>query len=264
MHRIPFLFAGLLGLLSAHGQLINGSFEDGQGNPDLSGWTSSCNILPGPGAPGFGDYGVLVPHSNSGDCGGWSRMWYDVPEIINGETWTLSGWCGVFTFPFFSPYVGLRFGWREADGTLHFNTAALTNNGGYTYLSVTNTFTLADDDTVFIECEPGTASGMGVNQLYAMFDGLELTQEPMGVMEARAQAGLVLRSNVVTEQLWLAAEEPVLEIRIVELASGRSRSMPFNHIGDTIALEVASLAPGAHGLLVRTINGMHTTRFVKL
>ena len=111
------LFLGL-GVCSsyAYAQSFNGSFEDTLGNYNDSGWVSTCSVLPGPAAPGFGSVGVLVPHSNTSSCTGWSRFYHYVPWIADGETWTLSGWCGVFTFPFFSPYVGLRFGWKDALG----------------------------------------------------------------------------------------------------------------------------------------------------
>ncbi|MEO8067410.1 MAG: hypothetical protein ABI599_06925 [Flavobacteriales bacterium] len=245
-------------------QLANGSFEDGQGNFDSSGWISTGSALPGPPATGFGNYGVLVCTSNSAGCNGWSRFYQYVPGIADGGTWTLSGWCGVFTFPFFSPYVGIRTGWKDALGTLHFNTAALTNNGGYTYLSVTNTFTLAPGDTAFVECDPGTAGGMGTNQLFAMFDGLELTDITTDVSDRTEADPLVLRCNLVGDRLWFACGSAVQEVRIIEAGSGRSIHTSFEAQGTTNVVDVVQLSAGPSVLWVRTNAGIRTARFMKL
>src|SRR5262245_28319741 len=98
-------------------QLINGSFEDSLGNPSAVGWVGSCDIMPGPGAPGFGNYSMLVPHSNAPGCG-WSWLRQLVPAIGDGETWTLSGWCANFTWMWADPYSGFRFGIKDAQGNL--------------------------------------------------------------------------------------------------------------------------------------------------
>ncbi|MBK6543145.1 MAG: hypothetical protein IPG10_18045 [Flavobacteriales bacterium] len=257
------LFLGL-GVCSsyAYAQSFNGSFEDTLGNYNDSGWVSTCSVLPGPAAPGFGSVGVLVPHSNTSSCTGWSRFYHYVPWIADGETWTLSGWCGVFTFPFFSPYVGLRFGWKDALGTVHFNTAALTNNGGYTFLSVTNTFALAPGDTVFVECDAGTAGGMGVNQLFAMFDGLTLSQLPTSVVE-RSTHTLALGPNPVRDHLWVGGMERVREVRCIDGSGRMSAPRPFEARAGTVEVTVVDLPPGMHVLYLRSDTEVRTVRFVK-
>ena len=244
-------------------QLINGSFEDDLGNFSDSGWVSTCSVGFGPAAPGFGNTGILVPHGQTPGCG-WSRLYQFVPAIGDGETWTLSGWCGVFTFPFFSPYVGLRFGWQETDGTLHFNTAALTNTGSYTYLSVTNTFALAPGDTVFVECDPGTTSGMGSNQLFAMFDGLELNDVSTDVPDAAASATLNIHPDPVHDRIWVASPDPIEEVRVVDLGTGSVRPLPHILRGGTAEVDVTGLVPGAYMLWVRSAHEVRTGRFVKL
>ena len=259
---LPFLFVAVC-LSTVNAQLINGTFEDGQGNFDASGWTSTCPMGWGPAAPGYGDFGALVNHSNAG-CSGWSRATHMVPEIANGETWTLSGWCGVFTFPFFSPYVGFALGWKEADGTLHFFTGPLTNNGSYTYLQVTNTFALAPGDTAFVELKPGTASGGSGNQLFAMYDGLELTNLSTGTAEQSRIEALHLRTNMVQDVLWFACDEEVQEVRIIEAGSGRSISVPFDPRSGTIELDVTHISAGPAVLWVRTGAGIRIARFIKL
>ncbi len=253
----------LLSSILSSAQLINGSFEDGQGNFDASGWTSTCPMGWGPAAPGYGDFGALVNHSNAG-CSGWSRATYLVPEIADGETWTLSGWCGVFTFPFFSPYVGFGLGWKEADGTLHFFTAPVTNNGGYTYLQVTNTFALAPGDTAFVELDPGTASGGSGNSLYAMYDGLGLTNISTGATEQGRTQALHIRTNMVEDVLWFACDELVQEVRIIEAGSGRYAAVPFIPRSGTIELDLADISAGPMVLWLRTSTGIRTARFIKL
>ena len=260
---LSLLLLGFIPCASIHAQLINGSFEDGQGNFDDSGWTSTCPMVWGPAAPGYGDFGALVNHSNAG-CGGWSRATYLVPEIANGETWTLSGWCGVFTFPFFSPYVGFGFGWKEADGTLHFFTAPVTNNGGYTYLQVTNTFALAPGDTAFVEIDPGTASGGSGNSLFAMYDGLEITNISTGMSETLPSRELALRMSAAQDRLWLGCDEAILAVQLVELGSGRTMDMPTPCTGTTVEVDLQAYACGAYAVIARTATGLRASRFVKL
>lgn len=263
VRTFSIVLLGLVPFTGNHAQFINGSFEDGLGNFDDSGWTSTCPMVWGPAAPGYGDFGALVNHSNAG-CGGWSRATHLVPEIANGETWTLSGWCGVFTFPFFSPYVGFGFGWKEADGTLHFFTAPVTNNGGYTYLQVTNTFVLAPGDTAFVELDPGTASGGSGNSLYAMYDGLELTNLSTGMGETIPSRELALRISAAQDRLWLGCDEAIIALRIVELGSGRSVAVPLSNGGTTIEVDLQWFASGAYAAVARTASGQRAARFVKI
>lgn len=247
---------------SLHAQLLNGSFEDELGNPAFAGWVGTCDVMPGPGAPGFGSYSALVPHSNAPGCG-WSRLDQLVPFIGDGETWTLSGWCANFTWMFTDPYSGFRFGVKHADGDLDFNTAALQNTGSWTHLSVTNSFTLAPGDTVFVECDPGTVSGMGENQVFAMFDGVELEQLTTGVREADNRVRLHTRPNPVVDRLWVATDAPVLELRIIGM-DGAVTELPFARFSGTAEVDVADLAPGAHMVWARTRDGVSTVRFIKL
>lgn len=259
---LSILLLGFINCTGLRAQLINGSFEDGQGNFDASGWTSTCPMVWGPAAPGYGDFGALVNHSNAG-CSGWSRATHLVPEIANGETWTLSGWCGVFTFPFFSPYVGFGLGWKEADGTLHFFTAPVTNNGTYTYLQVTNTFALAPGDTAFVELDPGTASGGSGNSLFAMYDGLELINLSTGDAAPMPSRELAARMNVAQDRLWLGCDEAIIAVRLVELGSGRSFAMPLYTSRTTVEVDLRAFASGAYAVVAVTASGLRTARFVK-
>lgn len=247
---------------SASAQLINGSFEDGQGNFDVSGWTSTCPMIPGPAAPGFGAFGAMVNHSNAG-CSGWSRATYLVPTIADGETWTLSGWCGVFTWPFFSPQVGFGLGWKDAGGVPHFFTAPVTNNGSYTYLQVTNTFALAPGDTAFVELDPGTAGGGSGNQLFAMYDGLELSSLSTGITDVTSLPPLHIHPNPVVDRLWVAVDDVVMDVQVVAADGSVSRPSVVDH-GNTLEVDVTGRAPGVQMLLVRTASGLRTARFVQL
>jgi hypothetical protein len=254
----------LLALAStSHAQLVYGSFEDAQGNFKDSCWVSTCTAMPGPAAPNWGSYGILVPHSNSQGCGGWSRLYQYVPAIADGETWTLSGWAANFTFFWADPYIGFRFGWKDAGGTLHFNTAALQNTGQWTYLDVTNTFDLEPGDTVFVECDPGTVSGNGDNQVMAMFDGVELVSEPTNVHVAPPSLQLHMRPNPVIDRVWVASEDPLLELRIIGMDGAVERTVPFVQRNGTIEMNVSDLPAGAHLIWARSHAGVSTMRFVK-
>jgi hypothetical protein len=181
----------------------------------------------------------------------------------DGETWTLSGWCANFTWFWTDPYSGFRFGVKHAAGDLDFNTAALQNTGSWTYLSVTNSFTLAPGDTVFVECDPGTVSGNGDNQVFAMFDGVELAPLPTGVRSPEADRRLHLRPDPVVDRMWVAADGPILELRVIGLNGAVSQAVPFSGSGGTAEVEVEHLACGAHVLWARTARGVSTARFIK-
>jgi hypothetical protein len=241
-------------------QLANGSFEDALGNPSDSGWVSTCTAMPGPAAPGMGNWSMLVPHSNAPGCG-WSRMYQLVPVIGDGETWTFSGWCSNFTWFWADPYMGLRFGVKDAQGNLSFNTAALQNTGQWTYLSVTNSFTLAPGDTVFVECDPGTVSGMGNNQVFANFDGLELTSLSTGVHVA-TERPLALHPNPVAGQLWMAPADGLSEVKAIS-SEGAVHELSFSHSGSTAVIDATGLASGVHMLWARYADHVRTARFVK-
>lgn len=261
--RHLFLLLSFAWAMGTHAQLINGSFEDALGNPSDSGWVATCSTMPGPGAPGCGNYAILVPHSNAPGCG-WSRLDQLVPAIGDGETWTLSGWCANFTWFFADPYSGFRFGIKDAQGGLSFNTAALQNTGSWTYLSVTNTFTLDPGDTVFVECDPGSVSGMGSNQVFAMFDGVELVSLSTGVEEGHNSKQVHLRPDPAVDRVWVATGEPLLELRVIGINGGVQRELPFTASGGTAEVDITGLSSGVHQLWVRTASGVKSARFIKL
>lgn len=260
--RTTVLLISCVTITGLHAQLLNGSFEDEEGNPTWTGWVGTCDVMPGPAAPGFGDYGILVPHSNAPGCG-WSRLDQLVPAIQDGSTWTLSGWCANFTWFWADPYSGFRFGIKRADGTLEFNTAALQNTGSWTYLSVTNSFSLADGDTVFVECDPGTVSGLGENQVMAMFDGVELADLSTSVGGPDQGPELHLWPSVVQERLWVASDEPLLELRIVEMSGSMRHREAVTLRHGAMELDVSGLRAGAYVLWARSASGVVAERFVK-
>jgi hypothetical protein len=259
--RALCIAAAVLALSSVRAQLVNGSFEDMMGNYSDSGWVSTCSPIFGPAAPGWGNNGILVPHSNAPGCG-WSRLYQLVPAIADGETWTLSGWCCNFTYFWADPYIGFRFGIKHGDGSLSFNTAALMNFGAWDHLQVTNTFSLLPDDTVFVECDPGTVSGMGTNQVFANFDGVELTSPATGAHDATS-ATLPVHPNPAMDRLWVACEEVPLEVRVIGLGDGSSRTVPVIDRSGTMRIDVSGLSAGAYAIWVRVPNGVRTSRFVK-
>ena len=260
--RTALLLSLLLFFSRASAQLVNGSFEDALGAFSDSGWVATCSTGPGPGAPGYGGASILVPHSNAPGCG-WSRLYQLVPAIGDGETWTLTGWVANFTWFFINPYSGIRFGVKDAQGNLSFNTAALQNTGSWTFLSVTNTFSLAPGDTVFVECDPGTVSGNGSNAVWAMFDGLELSSLSTAVQGAAQREAVHLFPNPADDVLWAATGAPVLEARVIT-AAGQVRSVDVQGgAGGTWRVPVGGLAAGAYMLWLRTPVGVRTARFVK-
>lgn len=165
--------------------------------------------------------------------------------------------------PFWAnPQSGFRFGIKRADGTLEFNTAAWQNTGTWTHLSVTNSFTLAVGDTVFVECDTGTVSGLGDNQVFAMFDGVELVDLSTSVGEAASRPGLHTYPDPAQDRLWVAADEPIMELRLVTMSGAWSDAPLSAGYGTMAEVDVAGLSAGAHVLWARTASGVRTARFV--
>lgn len=248
---------------SLHAQLINGSFEDALGNPSDSGWVASCTTWWAPGEPGFGDQCVLVPHGNTPGCG-WSWFRQFVPEINDGETWTLSGWCNNDNWLIADAWIGFRFGIKDAMGNYTFNTAAVQNPHDWSFLTVTNSFSLVPGDTVFVSCVPGMLGLMGSITTYAMFDGVELTEVTTGIPGFHAPLRLHLRPDPVVDHLWVAVDAPLRELYAVGMDGKVHRSIPFTMSGNTAELDVSSLHAGAYVLWVRTSDRVGTERFIKL
>jgi hypothetical protein len=168
----------------------------------------------------------------------------------------------VFTFPFFSPYVGFGFGWKEANGTLHFFTAPVTSNGTYTFLQVTNTFALAPGDTAFVELDPGTGSGGSGLSLFAMYDGLELTSLSTG-NDGAVHRSLPVHPNPVTDRVWCAVQGAANDVSAIA-SDGKHHQLAFTDREGTIEAATDALPPGLYVLSVRTAQGIATARFTKL
>lgn len=247
---------------AANAQLINGSFEDALGVFSDSGWVSTCAVDFAAGAPGCGSASILVPHGNTTGCG-WSRLYQLVPAIGDGETWTLSGWCANFAWFIADPYIGFRFGVKDAQGNLSFNTPALQNTGNWTFLSVTNTFTLAPGDTVFVECEPGSLTELGLTLAQANFDGLELTSLATGLEEAAQGPVIHLHPQPADEVLRVACDAPVLEVRAFTAGGQVLAPSLRTFASGTMELDLTGLPSGMHVLWVRTAEGVRAERFLK-
>lgn len=235
-------------------QLLNGSFENGQGDFDATGWTATCGgTFPEAGAPGFGDQAIAVPHGESNGCSG-SFLIQLMPDIHNGETWTLTGWCYNFLYNISDPYIGIRMGVKYADGSYLYNTPALMSSGIWTGLSVTNTFTLSTGDTAYVMCDAGTVSGFGLGT-YAVFDGLALTNISTGVT-ALPQIEQAWRYDATNDQLIVAAAHAPLCVD----ALGRPVTLPIVSADrGSMRFSTATLKPG----MFVVGDGLRSLRFVK-
>lgn len=257
-HLCAILLSGITTIASA--QLINGSFES-DGTWDFSAWTATCGSpVPLPGAPGFGDFGAGVQHGESNGCGG-SFLYQLVPQIQDGEIWTLSGWCFNFLFNVSDPYIGIRMGVKHADGTFSYNTPALMSSGNWTHLNVTNSFTIATGDTAYVMCDAGTVSGMGGTN-YAVFDGLELTSLSTG-QDPREVGTRACFPNPAQERLWVDVPDRPQQLTIID-ATGREHAVAtFHHNGASLEADVSSIPAGPCVMLLKSATGIRTVRFIK-
>lgn len=249
-----------LSTITCSAQLLNGSFEDALGNFDLSHWQYTCigaSTMPGPAAPGFGNTGVLVPHSNSFSCGN-SKLYQTLPAIQDGEVYTLSGWCCNFLWMIADPYIGFRMGSKSSVGTFNTYVGPLMNTGTWTYLSVTDTFHVAPGDTALVMCDAGTVSGSGGTPTFGNFDGITL--EPViPTSIAPSTTALPWRYDASTQQVLVYMPGGSSADFALFDATGRAQPVKAARIGTTWALDLCMANEGVYLLRV----GTRVIRFAK-
>lgn len=245
---------------AASAQVQNGSFEDAGGTFDLSYWQYTCSgtsPLPGPAAPGFGNTGVLVPHSNSFSCGN-SKLYQTLPTVHDGEVYTLSGWCCNFLWMIADPYIGFLMGSKSSSGTFTTYVGPVMNTGSWTYLSVTDTFHLAVGDTALVMCDAGTVSGSGGTPTYGTFDGI-LLEPAFPTAIATTTSSLPWRYDPMTQHMLVHFPEGDASDLALFDATGRSHAMKASRNGTTLSVDMSADNEGIYLLRI----GARVIRFAK-
>ncbi|MCB9168549.1 MAG: hypothetical protein H6595_13845 [Flavobacteriales bacterium] len=171
MHSITLLLAGCLLPMVAGAQLINGSFEDGNGDPLITPWQHTCPVSSGDPAPPGGNWGVQIEHGNFQGCFP-GYVYQTLPTVNDGDVYTLIAYArnapssGVF-LP-----VGIALGKIDATGTITHGTGPANATDSWVQMSVTDTFHLAPGDTALVLLLAGQTSGPATG--YAQFDAAAL------------------------------------------------------------------------------------------
>ena len=125
-----FILTVFLSFITARGQVLNGSFENGSSS-DLSNWKWTCNAISFNNAPvGGGNWCIKVDGGNWQGCyPGYAYQ--KIPTITNGQTFLLSGWA----LAPIEPSVGLYFG-KINSGIITLQAGVITNSTSWTQLSI--------------------------------------------------------------------------------------------------------------------------------
>lgn len=168
MKQFLFTSTVFLTIITAKGQILNGSFENGS-NPDLSNWKWTCDAISFNNAPtGGGNSCIKVNSGNTqGDfpCYAYQK----IPTITNGQTFILSG----MAFAQTSPTIGLYFG-KINSGIITLQAGNTINSTSWTPLTVQSSFSLSTGDTALVVLYGGLVGGP--LQGYGYFDLIKLEQ----------------------------------------------------------------------------------------
>jgi hypothetical protein len=256
-----YTFLAVLLTSSTSAQLVNGSFEIGDAF-SATAWSVPCqNAWIGSGMMGEGDRSLILPHGTTNGPCYTSKAFQLVPTVTNGSTWTLSGWCRIYPGASTLPLIGIGMGIKHSDGWWEYFTAPVMNTYEWTLLSVTNTFTLEPGDTAFVVCEAGVVSGAGFGG-DAEFDGLATEDISTGLTNQQVDR-FVWYPNPALDVLRVNLLEAPQQLILFD-ATGRSIQLPtFHQTGSTLEVDVSSVPPGLCVMLLKTVSGLRTLRFIK-
>lgn len=199
MKRVLFILIFALSRITAEGQILNGSFEDGMG-ADLSNWEWVCGATSLNNAPaGGGNWCIQVNGGNTQGCMqgyAYQRM----PAISNGQTFLLSGWA----YSQMATAVGIHFG-KINNGVITLQAGDTTNSSSWTQLNVQSSFSLAAGDTALVVLDAGLIGGP--LQIYGYFDLIDL-QPVTGIDSPEQPQSAQFYPNPMQAQATLRASHP--------------------------------------------------------
>ena len=212
-----------------YAQLQNPSFED-NGQPSLAGWlnyycdfATSENDAP----PGGGQWCVKMQPGQTQGC--YPGYFYQpLPEVTNGQSFQLDGWARVDEN---GPVVGIYFGRKDMEGTIHLLAGDTTSSESWTMLSVQDTFELQAGDTAIVVINSGLVGGPVGPSHSSYFDELHL-----GIItstdETHYDVLKVFPNPVVHSRLYIEADPtrfPIDEVLVFNVA-GRLIFKSTHHV----------------------------------
>jgi hypothetical protein len=254
MKQLLFILTVSLNIITAKGQILNDSFENGS-TPDLSNWKWACGASSFNNAPtGGGNWCVKV---NSGNTqGGFPCYAYQkIPTITNGQTFILSGWAFAQT----SPTIGLYFG-KINNGIITLQVGNTTNSTSWTQLTVQSSFSLSTGDTALVVLYGGLVGGP--LQGYGYFDLIKL-QQVTGINSLEQKQSTKIFPNPFNNQTILQTDNLLYNATLtVYNYSGQTVKQIKNINSQTVVLSRDNLISGLY--FVRLTQGSKVISVDKL
>src|SRR5688572_14985954 len=190
--------------------LVNGSFEDMNGNADLSGWdnlTCGTMVSASGGCPGGGSWHVQANPGSPLTCTP-EYVFQKFPNIVSGQQVAFSVWAYVVG----PQYAGIGIG-KVNNNVVTMYLSATTNSLSWTPLSGSATYSLNPGDTAILCLYTGAVTGFTLNN-NSHFD-LVTMSVLTGTNEVSAEPGASVYPNPCTGIFSVRTEgtEPV-EIRV--------------------------------------------------
>ena len=169
MKKFFLILAVVFVFKTAHGQILNGSFENISG-ADLSNWGWICSAQSYKSAPASaGNWCIEVEGGNYQGCFPGCAF-QKIPSITNGQQFYLSGWA----FSQAAAPIGIYFG-KIKNGIISKQLGDTTTAASWTYLSIQSSFSLEEGDTALVILSAGNTSGP-IFGGYGYFDLINLEQ----------------------------------------------------------------------------------------
>ena len=237
MKQFFFVLAIFLSYNTVHGQILNGSFENGL-YPDLSNWEWPCIAeSDSAAAPGGGDWGVKVPRADSWCFG--SAAYQKITTITDGQTFLLTGWA----FGQATSQVSIHLG-KINNGNITLQAGDSTTSSSWTSLSIESTISLLPGDTAIVLLNPGFGEGPSAG--YGYFDLINIEQV-LGLNTLEQKNSLKLYPNPCHYQTTLKSEKKLNNATLtMRNILGQTVKQMEKLNGQTVILERGNLSNGIY------------------
>ncbi|MBX2979596.1 MAG: T9SS type A sorting domain-containing protein [Flavobacteriales bacterium] len=246
----------LPGFMPAQSLLVNGGFEYAEGSSS-EGWEWNCGtpMFISNTPPNGGTWALTLMASNNDPCT-FPRMFQRLPEALDGEVITLSGWLrNQMGHPITGAFLALG---TLSNGMLTPLVEAGTLDYPWVHESVTWTVALNEGDTAVVILYPGEMPDFGIFSL-AAFDDLELNRA-VGVNELERPTLSVHQQGDLVH-VATSDGQAIREARLLD-AQGRL-VLDLTSVRSTLEFSTSSLGSGLYVLVAHGAYGSISRKFVR-
>ncbi|MDQ3100515.1 MAG: hypothetical protein M3R08_03945 [Bacteroidota bacterium] len=251
----------ILGMPLTAQVLQNPSFENAQGQGDLSYWNHDCLAESSVGgAPGSGSWCARVEATNPQGCMvAW--LYQVVPWAYDNMPFFLGGWCR--NVPgFFGPGIRVDIGIMDDTGTITpLGLLPAQTDTNWFWMSAIDTLDLNSGDQAVVICDPGFVGGPAF--ALSEFDGLQFYEVfPTDIAEVTA-LNLPWRYDAELGAFNISLGD--ISLRDVQAfdAQGRKLPMSFSLCSDQLFIKLPTASSGLIVCRVITEKGNAVIRIVK-